>query len=296
MVPWIPTEIIEAVVNHLCDDKPTLSTCTLVSWAWVPRSRFRLFRFLTYHAPSDGSGFAPFLDFLQSSPKLGGLIHDLKLDGFIKVHSFDRKSRVNEVISHSTLLDILDFLPALSDFELRHVWFTRPFSWTEEENRRFEIGTVREVALRKLVLHSIGYVDRRGPPRTTQFEFCSLLSIFSSVQELHIHRLSSSFSPYDPTKSRVKLRNPLYGQTQPFSLVVHDRYYPDELWDAIHRISSPVRSLFVKGHALKHVKRFKDIDIGLEHLSLNCMSGATYLRKCLLVPQPNQLTSKSCLR
>lgn len=305
MVRQVPTDIIEVVVDHLYDDKPTLAACTLVSRAWLRRSRFRLFKSVTYRAPSDGSGFTPFLDFLRSSPALASLIRELILDGTIPVDipsSTDNqepqdRDKDHEIISHSSLIDILDSLPALYDLELRHVWFTRPHTWTNDELRRFEAGPVREISLRKLVLRCIGHFDSvRSPPKATFLELRSLLSIFSSTQELRVDRLSRSFPLFDSSSSHLNLKNPLFGQSQSFSLVAPDPFYPDEFWDTLYQISSPVRSLSIRSTSLRRIARFVGATTNLKHLGINCNNAATFNREPFLVLKRLQLTLSPCSR
>ncbi len=157
MVLHTPSDIIETIVDILHDDKRALTACTLVSSAWLPRSRFNLFRSLAYSASLPGRGFTPFLDFLQSSPELASLVRVVTLDGLSELVN-PRLSYKNEILSYSTLLNILDSLPDLSKLNLWHIGFPRPSVWTDEEYQRFETGTRRKMALHKLTLFSIGYI------------------------------------------------------------------------------------------------------------------------------------------
>jgi hypothetical protein len=43
MPPSLPQEILDLVVDHLCDERMTLNTCCSVSKSWVPRTRRHLF-------------------------------------------------------------------------------------------------------------------------------------------------------------------------------------------------------------------------------------------------------------
>ncbi len=267
MAPYVPTDIFEIIFDLLHDDKPTLAACTLVSSAWLPHSRFNLFRFLTYYAKQDGSGFTPFLDFLRSSPEHAYLIHKLLLGGFVEVGG-RRGSYKHEILSYSTLLDILDSLPTLSDFELCHVEFPRPPDWTEEEQGRFEMGTRRELALHKLTLRAIGPLQAAGRPitRTYLSEFNGVLGVFSSVQELRVSGFSHSPINPDNYQARLGLRNPLYGQKQPLSLVARDDNYIDGIWDVIDSLSIPVRCFSLIGGDFGRVTKLKHLRLDFTYM------------------------------
>lgn len=266
---YIPADIVGAIVDILHDDKRTLTACTLVSRAWLHRSHFHLFRSLTYDVKSDGSGFSPLLDFLQSSPQLANFIRELTLNGLTKVVlSSYKMSPHHEVISYSALLDILDSLPALSDLELRRVEFLGPQVWTEEEHRRIEVGTTRELSLHRLNLCAIGHPARSGIDGIiTVPEFLRILSLFSSVQEL---RVSLIYPASSPGNSHIAPRKPLYGQVKPFYFIARDEAYPREFWDAINRtISVPVGSLCLTGGDFKRVRELQNFGTKVQHLMLD---------------------------
>ncbi|KAF9555927.1 hypothetical protein CPC08DRAFT_642177, partial [Agrocybe pediades] len=42
----LPQELVDLIVDQLRDNPSVLATCSLISWAWVPRSRHHLFRCL----------------------------------------------------------------------------------------------------------------------------------------------------------------------------------------------------------------------------------------------------------
>ena len=53
MVPYIPLELAEAVIDHLSDSHPDLRACSLVCRHWLPRSRVHLFREIHFGKKED---------------------------------------------------------------------------------------------------------------------------------------------------------------------------------------------------------------------------------------------------
>lgn len=276
----VPTEIFGIIIDLLHNDKLALSACSLVTRAWFPRIRDMLFRSITIHAKSDRSNFTLFLDFLRSSPELANLIQELTLDGLCTVTTTMRRPNrkesrtIHETLSYSTLLDILDALPVLSSLGLQYVSLYGPLDWEADEHddmaRRFEIGTARELALRKLTLVGVGVPmkDDYHYGLMTASEVRRILGVFSSVQQLRVFNLSISRYP----DIRLNPRVPLYSQTQPLSLVTRNNDDLDKLWDTINRIPVPVRSLSLTGKDFKRVRELRGFGTKLKDLSLDFTS------------------------
>ena len=45
----LPPEVLDLIVDHLCDERTTLKACCLVSKSWIPRTRKYLFAHLRLH-------------------------------------------------------------------------------------------------------------------------------------------------------------------------------------------------------------------------------------------------------
>ena len=56
MLPALPPEILDLIVDNLYDEPTTLQTCCLVSKSWVHRTRKHLFASVTFQAVSPGAG------------------------------------------------------------------------------------------------------------------------------------------------------------------------------------------------------------------------------------------------
>ncbi|EJD48739.1 hypothetical protein AURDEDRAFT_183276 [Auricularia subglabra TFB-10046 SS5] len=93
----LPTELIDAVVDVIYDDKPALRACALIAKAWTPRTRFWLFRAIQVGSPLGAAGrggmqggvplkphflviFRPqFMQFVRRARHLLGYLTDLRL-------------------------------------------------------------------------------------------------------------------------------------------------------------------------------------------------------------------------
>ena len=51
--PHLPVDILDQVIDHLCDAKPTLRDCCLVSKSWIPRTRRHLFADIKFQTRTD---------------------------------------------------------------------------------------------------------------------------------------------------------------------------------------------------------------------------------------------------
>jgi hypothetical protein len=51
--PYLPTEILDHVVDHLHDTQDALRNCCLVSKSWIPRTRNHLFANVEFHTAED---------------------------------------------------------------------------------------------------------------------------------------------------------------------------------------------------------------------------------------------------
>jgi hypothetical protein len=75
------------IIDHLHDCKPALESCGLVSHAWLPASRFHLFRNIELRPNSSDSHCCDRLyEVIQQSPYIAAIIRELHIDGGI--HDF----------------------------------------------------------------------------------------------------------------------------------------------------------------------------------------------------------------
>ena len=59
-MPTLPNEVQDRILDFLHDDKPTLEACALVCRAWVPTSRFHLFRQIQLYPDTADTAMAIF--------------------------------------------------------------------------------------------------------------------------------------------------------------------------------------------------------------------------------------------
>ena len=215
----LPPELIDTVIDNILHDKPALAACSVVSRGWTFRSRLHLFRSITFHPKPGGDGTTPLLQFLKSSPALAKLVHELILEGS-PADAFSITTRDTENISHAALYRILDFLPSLSNLELRRLCFTRPHNWTIEEYQETRRAPSHPMDLHSLTLDLIGDTNISGVVETNAFEIQGILAAFSSVRELRSHNLE--FRRYPLNWPSTEHRSPLYGQNGPVVLMVRD--------------------------------------------------------------------------
>lgn len=180
MIPALPAELVDIVIDHLFDDKPSLRACALVSSTWLPTSRYHLFRSITVFI-KQGMLFADFLNFLRAT-HLGLLVRDLTLSG-VKATRY-RQDR----LSHPLLLHILDRLPFLRSFRLRQVsFYQNPESWSPEDRLRLRMGPT-SLSLDRLQFEYIGRPAEVGS-ETSAWEVFGVCSSFKSFRTLHLSDL-----------------------------------------------------------------------------------------------------------
>lgn len=76
-VPDLPTELTDAIIDYLRDDKPTLSHCCLVCSSWLHSGRYNLFYSVRVRGEHPTRGFAAFLAFIEATPHISGYIQEL---------------------------------------------------------------------------------------------------------------------------------------------------------------------------------------------------------------------------
>lgn len=72
----VPVEIVESVIDQLCDDLPALKSSSLVCRAWLPRARYWIVQEVAINLQSTDD----LANFEASSPPLG-LVRRLKING-----------------------------------------------------------------------------------------------------------------------------------------------------------------------------------------------------------------------
>lgn len=74
-------EIVDMVIDHLHNDKPSLFACAAVSRRWLPACRFHLFRTITVDDVGDQADLKNLLSFLRSHPQIPPFPRELYVMG-----------------------------------------------------------------------------------------------------------------------------------------------------------------------------------------------------------------------
>lgn len=188
MVPFLPSELIDSIVDHLHDDKETLRICSLVSHRWLPSCLFHLFHHLTYLALRGEGSFTPLIDFLDNGKHLRPRIRSLTLDG-LNTQELCGRGQKSHGLSHPQLYRILCLLPALRSLELRKVSFRNIMDWTEHERQQFQERDPPGFSIENLTLDSTGQVQHLRLS-ASPFELDGIFSIFTSIGNLRMHNMA----------------------------------------------------------------------------------------------------------
>lgn len=181
MAVEIPPELVDTVLDHLFDDKPSLSAASVVSSAWLPASRYHLFRSIVFRLKID-THFEDFFHFLCSS-NLGVLVRDLTMAGL------ETCQPKQDRLSHPLLLQIFDHLPNLRSFHLLDVAFSRdPSNWSSVDSQRIKRGPA-PVSLDQLTLESLGRYSEFGP-ETSAWEIFGICSLIQHTRIIHLSGLN----------------------------------------------------------------------------------------------------------
>ena len=111
--PYLPEELLDHVVDLLCDERDTLKSCCLVSKSWIPRSRKHLFAKVEFFGTENLESWKTTFPDPSTSPacyakSLSFLYPDVITDvdggkgGLI--HAFSRVVRVDMIVSGEPIL------------------------------------------------------------------------------------------------------------------------------------------------------------------------------------------------
>lgn len=120
--PWnilhIPLELVDIIIDHLFEDKPSLASCSLVSREWRPSTRYHLFESICVCGDGLFGGYDSFLRFLDETPSIRPFIRCLTLSGVGKSKDSGAERCL---IGPYVLLTVLDRLTALRTLVLDEV-------------------------------------------------------------------------------------------------------------------------------------------------------------------------------
>ena len=77
VLPELPTELTDVIIDHLHNDKLSLRNCALVSNAWLNSSRYHLFYAIRVRGELPRRSFTDFVIFIGSTPRIRDHIREL---------------------------------------------------------------------------------------------------------------------------------------------------------------------------------------------------------------------------
>ncbi|KZT71049.1 hypothetical protein DAEQUDRAFT_764274 [Daedalea quercina L-15889] len=167
MVPYLPAELIDHIIDYLHDDFRSLATCALTCRQWLPAAHFHTFGSVVLW-PDTCKTFA---ELLAASPELALVVHS------VEMRSLVHGSRVWQLVD----LSFLDVLTAVTDLKLNTIRVA---------------DAVHEALIRTLLTVRKLAVD--GCWFATLQDFAALASSFRGIESLAI-----SFLLGDPNAAVV---------------------------------------------------------------------------------------------
>lgn len=79
LIPRMPPEIVDEIIDHNHDDPTTLRACALTARSWQPRSHRNLFSTITV---TSSASLSRFIRFLNGSPHIASLVEELCFDAY----------------------------------------------------------------------------------------------------------------------------------------------------------------------------------------------------------------------
>ncbi|PSR74010.1 hypothetical protein PHLCEN_2v10194 [Hermanssonia centrifuga] len=172
----LPQEMIDAIIDHLHDDKTALSKCALVSPAWLPSAHHHLFHTLRVLVPRE-SGFTSFFQFIvSSSPSVCESIVVFELGG--PGSSFGDLETFSE-LDLDAFRSVLSRMPNLTSLSLHGLHVRSPFG-SSSHTISSKLSTRPLTGLKKLVLTNIALKD------DNLRDLSGLVALSSGLEELHI--------------------------------------------------------------------------------------------------------------
>lgn len=114
MLPQIPPELHDRIIDHLHDDDFALAACGLANRIWLPSVRYHRFGSTRISVPK----VAQFSDLLENSPEIGTYVHDLTLG--------TRRTPVHRVLPDHMITALVLRLPYVEHLRLvSFVWKPR---------------------------------------------------------------------------------------------------------------------------------------------------------------------------
>lgn len=192
--PSLPQEVLDHILDHLHDDKETLSSCTLVARCFLESAQHHYFDSLHLTINNSNSGGETGLDSLElfattivEFAKPAQRVRKLYISG--QVGAF---GRTDGKVTHGTLVVLLNGLPSLTSLALAFVLYVPPIGDSQLPPKPRKLA---HLSLHDLFTMSLDSVQ-------------TLLGLFSQIDLLHIygsHELSLRLGNYEDIIQKVSL-------------------------------------------------------------------------------------------
>ena len=261
----LPQELVDLIIDFVCDDKKTLHACTVTARYWLPSSRLHLFA----NVQVSEQRFTDFLAFAQTCTCGPQYIVDLKFNGHQPQQQMDNRSAITPAYLHT----LLACLPRL---EYLLLFMTRFRDSEENELSPPTSLSERPVSsmstLKSLKIYYSGAHDDRF------IHLAHVLSTFRSIDRLHL-RFQSFCSNHGPDAVERELSGTPIGDIMSLpvvqALVVDDNAFRTNLYllvAAKSRSFDTLRTLEVQSRRLWDHRALglvlRRAGMQLEHLSL----------------------------
>ncbi len=177
--PNIPQELVVAIIDELCDDTPSLRSCSLVSSKFLPLAHRHLFSSFKYVPTHREKGYHPLIEHLRAPNGIHNYVQSLTLDDMFVTSG--GKSQQAPLLP-SDLWQILELLPHIQALTLS--------MWVSIDHWHHLSYPVYSRPLQMLKLKHI----RSSPLFATSVDIHAILSMFSSISTLHLYSVIFSNS------------------------------------------------------------------------------------------------------
>lgn len=166
LVPCVPPELVDHIIDHLYDDKITLSTLSTVCRSFLPTASLHLFHYLSIDIAR--KSIYEFADFLRDAPpRIARNIRKLDIVSSPHYVGFSGWTIEKRTLPMAALASLLAHIPYLSELRLTSVKMMSTLPFPDSIPRPLE----------RLSISWVWCVP---------LDACILLAFFSDIRSLHI--------------------------------------------------------------------------------------------------------------
>ncbi|KAI0350813.1 hypothetical protein OH77DRAFT_1008220 [Trametes cingulata] len=180
ILPPLPGEITDAIIDHLHDSRDTLRSCALVCSSWLASSRHHLFAF--FSAGPEKAALTDLLDFVTTKPDVTGHIRHFLLYGY-------------QGLSLKDVVALIHALPNVRIVELDKVFVSYPMRYEPPLK-----ASIKELSALRIAASNITDLDFNN-----LFRF---LGLFTVVRTLRLEQSSSRHFFAHPDVEPTKVDTP----------------------------------------------------------------------------------------